>query len=82
MAHPEQNLPISVLLARAKELREIRGQKGPGWEREKTCRMLREMERAVLPDQSIDRRDLERVGIRQFDYVRKDVLGISLRPDV
>jgi hypothetical protein len=44
--------------------------------------MLREIERALLPDQSIHRWDLTRVDIRQFDYVLEDVLGISLRPDV
>jgi hypothetical protein len=76
MAQPEQNLSISG----AEELQEIQDQKGPGWEREKNRRMLREMERAVLPHQSIHRRDLERVGVREFDYILEDVLGISLRP--
>jgi hypothetical protein len=58
------------------------GPEGASWEREETRRMLREIERALLPDQSIHRWDLTRVDIRQFDYVLEDVLGISLRPDV
>jgi hypothetical protein len=44
--------------------------------------MLHEMERAVLPNQSLHLQDMERVGMRQFDYILEDVLGISPQPDV
>ncbi|TVU29355.1 hypothetical protein EJB05_20919, partial [Eragrostis curvula] len=76
-----QSQPISVLLARAKEAYEIRQQKGNGWEREKVRREVREMEKAVLPDETIHRRDLEDVGIAEFGYVLHQ-LGVFLRPDV
>ncbi|TVU29354.1 hypothetical protein EJB05_20918, partial [Eragrostis curvula] len=74
------NQSISVLLARAKEAYEIRQQKGNGWEREKVRREVREMEKAVLPDETIHPRDLEDVGIVEFGYVLHQ-FGVFLRPD-
>jgi hypothetical protein len=77
-----KGLPISVLLARAKEAREILEQKGPGWEREKARRAVRDMEKAVVLDERIHLWDLKEVGIKQFAYVLEELFGISLRSDV
>jgi hypothetical protein len=77
----DQELAISVLLTR-KEAPDIREPKGPGWERQKARRAVREMEKAVLSDESIRLQDLEQVGIKQIAYVLEEQFGISLRLDV
>jgi hypothetical protein len=80
--HETKELAISVLLTRKKEAPEIREPKGPGWERQKARRAVRQMEKAVLPDESIRLQDLAQVGIKQFAYVLEEQFGISLRLDV